>query len=50
MSLLELIDKLEGKLKSFIATIENAIGWKITDEKKWLEKFRAKSNNFMRET
>ncbi len=42
MSLLELIDKLNGELKPLVATIEDANKWKITNEEKWLEKFGAK--------
>jgi serine/threonine protein kinase len=42
MSLLELTDKLDGELKQFVATIEDASRWKITDEEKWLKKFGAK--------
>ncbi|KAG9286894.1 hypothetical protein G9A89_012444 [Geosiphon pyriformis] len=49
MSLLELIDKLEGGLKQFVATVEDASRWKITDEEKWLEKFGAKVQQFHKE-
>ncbi|CAB4405316.1 unnamed protein product [Rhizophagus irregularis] len=42
MSFLELIDKLKGKLKSFVIFVENASRWKTTDkEEKYLEKFDA---------
>ncbi|KAG9294101.1 hypothetical protein G9A89_015511 [Geosiphon pyriformis] len=46
MSLLELIDKLEGGLKQFVASVEDASRWKITDEEKWLEKFGAEVQQF----
>jgi len=42
MSLLELIDKLDGELKLFVATIKDASRWKITNEEKWLEMFGVK--------
>ena len=41
MSFSELIGKLNGELKSLVVFIENASGWKITNEGKWLEKFGA---------
>ncbi|PKY31332.1 hypothetical protein RhiirB3_419461 [Rhizophagus irregularis] len=41
MSFSELIDKLEGELKSFVAFVEDASRWKTTDEGKCLEKFGA---------
>ncbi|CAG8548264.1 2523_t:CDS:2 [Acaulospora morrowiae] len=41
ISLLELIDKLDGELKLFVTAIDNASKWKIFNEEKWLEKFSA---------
>ena len=37
--MLDLIDKLKGELKSFVASVEDASRWKINDERKWLENF-----------
>ncbi|CAB4496028.1 unnamed protein product [Rhizophagus irregularis] len=46
MSLLELIDKLDGEFKSFVSIIENASRWKIINEEKWLERFGAEVKQF----
>ena len=42
MSFSELIGKLKGELKSLVLFIEDASRWKITDVRKWLEKFGVK--------
>jgi hypothetical protein len=42
MSFSELIGKLKGELKSLVVFVEDTSRWKITkitDERKWLEKF-----------
>jgi hypothetical protein len=46
MSFLELIDKLKGELKLFVIFVKDVNRWKITDERKWLEKFSAKVKQF----
>ncbi|RHZ81897.1 hypothetical protein Glove_117g498 [Diversispora epigaea] len=44
MSLFELTNRLDGKLKQFVASVKDANGWEIDDEKKWLEKFNVASD------
>ncbi|RGB35803.1 kinase-like domain-containing protein [Rhizophagus diaphanus] len=46
MSFSELIDKLKGELKSFVAFVEDASRWKIIDEEKCLKKFGAIARQF----
>ena len=46
MLLLELIDKLEEKLRLFVASVEVASRWKIADDDIWLENFDAVIKQF----
>ncbi|CAG8617706.1 715_t:CDS:2 [Dentiscutata erythropus] len=46
MSLSELTNRLDGELKQFVTSVNDANSWEIDDDIKWLEKFKAKVQQF----